>query len=249
MSEASVHLPKRSRVWQAVFTGPEGGQVWRSTGLTDREQALLVAKQWEREARAEHAKLGRSPRRPAMCVRRTTPLTGTGPLTQREVAMLLNISERAVKAIERRAIQKLRNHPMLREVWQQFLSGELDEDQLILTSEEVEALFHLARTKAWRNTSTARRSPRYLPKKQRSTAAESFAVFFSGLEPTKWLFNNSELARVVISYGNGTTNSSEQAKYTQEHRAHIPAGQEDLLPQLHQAWILFDVPCAPRRGW
>jgi hypothetical protein len=146
ISEATVHLPKRSRVWQAVFTGPEGGQVWRSTGLTDREQALLVAKKWEREARSERAKLGHSPRRPAMRVRRTTPFTGSGPLTQREVAVLLNISERAVKAIERRAIQKLRNHPVLREVWQQFLSGELDEHQLILTSEEVEALVGLART-------------------------------------------------------------------------------------------------------
>lgn len=144
ISEATVHLPKRSRVWQAVFTGPEGGQVWRSTGLTNQEQALLVAKKWERESRAERAKLG--PRRPAIRVRRTTPLTGTGPLTQREVAVLLNISERAVKAIERRAIQKLCNHPVLRKVWRQFLSGELDEDHLILTSEEFQALFHLART-------------------------------------------------------------------------------------------------------
>ena len=146
ISEATVHLPRRSRVWQAVFTGPEGGQVWRSTGLTDREQALLVAKKWEREARTERAKLGQPPRKPAMRVRRTSSFTGTEPLTQREVALLLNISERAVKAIERRAIQKLRNHPLLREVWQQFLSGELDEHQLILASEEVEALFALART-------------------------------------------------------------------------------------------------------
>ena len=146
ISEATVHLPKRSRVWQAVFTGPEGGQVWRTTRLTDREQALLVAKKWEREARAERAKLGRCPRRPAIRVRCTTSLTGAGPLTQREVAVLLNISERAVKAIERRAIQKLRDHPVLREVWQQFLSGELDEHQLVLTLEEVEALVGLAHT-------------------------------------------------------------------------------------------------------
>jgi hypothetical protein len=146
ISEATVHLPNRGRVWQAVFTGPEGGQVWRSTGLTDREQALLVAKKWEREARAERAKLGRSPSRPAMCVRRSTPFTGTGPLTQREVAVLLKISERAVKAIERRAIQKLRQHPVLREVWQQFLAGELDEYQLALAPEEIEALVGLTRT-------------------------------------------------------------------------------------------------------
>jgi hypothetical protein len=42
--EASVHLPKRGTVWVATFTGSEGGQNWRSTGLTDREQALLVAR-------------------------------------------------------------------------------------------------------------------------------------------------------------------------------------------------------------
>ncbi|MGO8928811.1 MAG: hypothetical protein ACLQU3_18240 [Limisphaerales bacterium] len=59
--EASVHRPKRSQVWQAVFTGPAGGQIWRSTGLADRTQALLVAKQWEREARAERAHLACSP--------------------------------------------------------------------------------------------------------------------------------------------------------------------------------------------
>ena len=40
--EASVHLPRRSRIWVAAFTGPSGGQVWRSTGLTDRDQALLA---------------------------------------------------------------------------------------------------------------------------------------------------------------------------------------------------------------
>src|SRR5262249_8626305 len=124
----------------------EGGQVWRSTGLTDREQALLVAKKWEREARAERAKLGLSPRKPAMRVRHTAPFTGSGPLSQREVALLLNISERAVKVIERRANQKWRNQPVLREVCQQFLSGEPDEHQSNLTPEEVESLFALART-------------------------------------------------------------------------------------------------------
>src|SRR5215472_2666904 len=81
-----------------------------------------------------------------MRVRHTAPFTGSGPLSQREVALLLNISERAVKAIERRAIQKLRNHPLLREVWKQFLSGELHEYQAVLTPEEVESLFALART-------------------------------------------------------------------------------------------------------
>src|SRR5271169_6600728 len=56
--EASVHRSNRSRIWNAAFTGPGGGQIWKSTGLTDRDQALVVAKHWEAEARAERAKLG-----------------------------------------------------------------------------------------------------------------------------------------------------------------------------------------------
>ena len=146
ISEASVHLPKRSRVWVAAYTGPQGGQTWRSTGLTDRNQALLVARKWEADARAERARIGASPRRPGIRVSHRAPVNGSDPLTQREVAALLKISERAVKAIERRALQKLRNHPLLREVWQQFLAGELDEYQSDLIPEELAALFNLVRT-------------------------------------------------------------------------------------------------------
>jgi hypothetical protein len=144
--EASVHRPQRSRIWQAVFTGPEGGPRWRSTGLTDRDQALLAARKWEAEARAERARLGRTPRKPMLRVRRSEPGTGVGPFTQKEVALLLGMSERAVREIEHRALQKLRRHPLLREIWQKYLVGELDEDQTILSQDEVEALFNLART-------------------------------------------------------------------------------------------------------
>ncbi|MGO8928289.1 MAG: sigma factor-like helix-turn-helix DNA-binding protein [Limisphaerales bacterium] len=141
--EASVHRPKRSQIWQAVFTGPAGGQTWRSTGLADRTQALLVAKQWEREARAERARLGRAAKKPVWRVRRTEPGSGIG-LTQKEVALLLNLSERAVREIEHRALRKIRSHPLMREVWRQYLAGELDEAQLILTPAEIQALFNLA---------------------------------------------------------------------------------------------------------
>lgn len=144
--EASVHRPQRGRVWVAAYTGPQGGQIWRSTGLTDHDQALLVAKKWEREARAERSKLGRTPRKPLIRVRRSEPFAGSGPLTQQEVAMLLNISERAVREIERRAIQKLRSHPLLRQVWQRYLSGKLHEYRTVLTSEEIQALCNLVRT-------------------------------------------------------------------------------------------------------
>src|SRR4051794_22883281 len=56
--EASVHLPRRGRVWVASFTGPEGGQIWRTTGMTDRDQALRLARHWEAQARAHRLDLG-----------------------------------------------------------------------------------------------------------------------------------------------------------------------------------------------
>ena len=67
-------------------------------------------------------------------------------LTQKEVAQLLNMSERGVRAVERRAFEKLRQHAILWQAWQQFLAGELDEHEVNLTTEEVPALFNLART-------------------------------------------------------------------------------------------------------
>src|SRR5439155_11713742 len=66
ITEASVHRPARSLVWVATFTGPDGGQIWRSTHLTDRAQALLVARRWEKEARGERARLGRTRQKPVL---------------------------------------------------------------------------------------------------------------------------------------------------------------------------------------
>src|SRR5258708_7515217 len=59
LAEATVHRPRRSRVWVATFTGPTGGQVWRTTRLFDREQALVLAKSWEAKARAQRIRSGR----------------------------------------------------------------------------------------------------------------------------------------------------------------------------------------------
>jgi hypothetical protein len=146
LCEASVHRPTRSRVWVAAFTGPAGGQVQKSTGLMDRDQALLVAKKWEREARAQRARLVAFPRKPSIRVQPSEPSTSNSPLSQREVALLLNISERAVRMIEIRAIQKLRRHPLLRHIWQQYLSRDLEEGQPALTRQEIEALSNLVRT-------------------------------------------------------------------------------------------------------
>src|SRR5439155_35193 len=98
-------------------------------------------------ARVHRFSLGRSLRKPILRARRQQPgTTPSGMLTQKQVAQLLNMSERGVREIERRAFQKLRQHPMLRQVWQQYLVGELDEHQPILTAEEIQALFTVART-------------------------------------------------------------------------------------------------------
>lgn len=66
-------------------------------------------------------------------------------LTQLETARLLGLSERAVRAIEKRALQKLARHPELRQLWTEY-GGELEEGFARLTDEEVRALFGLART-------------------------------------------------------------------------------------------------------
>ena len=160
MLEASVRLPPRGHKWLAVYTGVEPGkQVWRSTGRTDRNAALAQAMAWEKEARRQRAKLGLKPRRPSIRVRRRLAdpsgqlSGGAEPLSQREVAMIMKISERAVRTIERRAINKLRRHPALREFWAEFATGRrmeklgLDEAEGIeLTPAEIAALFGLART-------------------------------------------------------------------------------------------------------
>jgi hypothetical protein len=118
--------------------------------LSDREAALLLAKRWEEQARVQRAAVGSIAWKSTLRAGRREQGTG-GPLSQREIAILLGISERAVRLVERRAIQKLLNHPSLRQVWRQYLAGELDEDQWKLTPEEISALFKLARTpQAWR---------------------------------------------------------------------------------------------------
>lgn len=123
--EATIHRPPRSRNWVATFTGLEGGQVWKSTGLSDRTQALLIARKWEAEARAQRIRNSFSGKDRA---KRTSTRLDVGEplLTQRDVALLLGMSERGVRAVERRAMRKLRQHPVLRKTWEQFLSGELE---------------------------------------------------------------------------------------------------------------------------
>ncbi len=144
--EATVQRSPGRRVWNAVFTSAEGGPCWKSTGLSNRAAALLVAKRWEAEARARRARMGIRPRKPLVRVRGHDPGTSTGPLSQAEVAMIMKISTRAVRQIERRAIAKLKAHPVLRRAWEQYLAGELDEDLEPLSRQEAQAVLGLART-------------------------------------------------------------------------------------------------------
>jgi Fic family protein len=101
--------------------------------------ALLGADDWVQQILGEAS--GHTPRRPRAC-----------GLTQREVALLLGLSERGVRAIERRALRKLAQHPQLREIWRQFLAGELTEQACRLSAPEIEALWGLARSRAERET-------------------------------------------------------------------------------------------------
>lgn len=117
--EASVHLPKRGRRWIATYRDGSGRQLWKSTGLTDRGAALALAKSWEEEARRKRL-ARREGGRPVARVRHDGGTNGPG-FTQRDVALFLRISERAVRDIERRAMEKLRRHPALRALWREWL--------------------------------------------------------------------------------------------------------------------------------
>ncbi len=166
--EASVHLPRRGTRWIASFRNEEGRQVWRSTGIQSRRKALAIAQQWEEEARRKRAAQGVPPRKPTIRVRPGSGERELGLLTQREVAVILKISERAVRAVERRAFDKIRRHPAMRDFWHEWTSGEIKEASVwALTGAEVAAVYGLARSPAERQAlskllAVLRRSPRFL---------------------------------------------------------------------------------------
>jgi hypothetical protein len=112
--EASVHLPKRGSRWVATYRDGSGRQFWRSTGHTDRRAALIVAQELEREARRAQADQG-DPMPPGSQRR------NVGQFTQREIAILMGLSERAVREIEKRALRKLRQHPAVRALWRELV--------------------------------------------------------------------------------------------------------------------------------
>lgn len=153
--EASVHLPRRGRLYVASFRDENGRQRWKATGLADRRAALIVAQEWEAEAwRRRAAQI----EPPSKALTRVLRGSGTGEqvqFTQKEVAALLKISERAVRTIERRAVAKLRSHPALRQLWREWTTGEIKEGSRLrpawqLRRAEMAAVYELARTPAER---------------------------------------------------------------------------------------------------
>jgi Sigma-70, region 4 len=150
--EASVHLSTRGKRFNASFRDETGRQVWRTTGLTDRAAALALARQWEEEARRIRAAQGDLAKKPTIRVRHGSGKSESGPFTEREIALLLGISERAVREIQRRAIAKLRRHPALRALWREWETGEVEESVGVTTGGwhldpfEIAAVYALAQT-------------------------------------------------------------------------------------------------------
>jgi hypothetical protein len=143
LSEAPVRLPARGTRWIAAFQGPRPGQqIQKSTGLTNRSAALKLARQWEAEAKAER-QARKWPRKPTIRGR-----GNEGWLTQQEVAALMGLSVRAVYEIERRALEKLRTNPRLREFWSEYVGGAaIEEEHDSISTQEIAALIQLCRSR------------------------------------------------------------------------------------------------------
>jgi hypothetical protein len=150
LAEASVHLPRRGSIWMAAFRDERGKQVQRSTGQRDRAAAQAIADRLETEARRKRAAQPPRPAKPTIRVRPGSPERGIGLLSQKEVAVFLRISERAVRETERSAFEKIRNHPLMRQFWREWEGGEIDEAALRfdwqLSHDEIVAVYNLART-------------------------------------------------------------------------------------------------------
>jgi hypothetical protein len=114
---------------------------------------MALAREWEAEA----GQRGSGPRLPLKALVRVTggkgqPNTG---FTQQEVALILKISQRAVRNIERRAIDKLRRNPALKALWREWSQGEIEEGSRSgarwqLNQSEIAAVYDLAQTPAER---------------------------------------------------------------------------------------------------
>lgn len=150
--EVSVHLPRRGNRWVASFRDERGHHIWRSTGLREREPALALGKRWEADAKRKRAAQGAAPTKLTIRVRPGSAEKGLGCLSQKEVAAILRMPERAVREIERRAFDKLRRHPALKNLWREWQTGQIKETALraskqwALNRAEVAAVYAMART-------------------------------------------------------------------------------------------------------
>ncbi len=113
LSEATVHRPRRGKIFVATFWGPNGKQVWKTTGSTNRREALRLAQSWERQAR-----LKRSKKAPHAQVFRLPAIR-----TQQEVAELMKLSVRSVAQAEKDALDRLRHDPELLQLWAEYRAG------------------------------------------------------------------------------------------------------------------------------
>jgi hypothetical protein len=156
--EASVHLPRRSSRYVAAFRDENGRPVWRTTGLRQRGPALALAKRWEAEAKRKRAAQPAGPRKPTIRVRRASGERELGLRSQEEVALAMKISTRAVREIERRAFEKIRQQ--LKQFWNEFTSGDIKEAALspsngcVVSRAEIAAVYALAQTPAERHALT-----------------------------------------------------------------------------------------------
>jgi hypothetical protein len=138
--ESSVHLPKRGTRWIATYRDGSGRQFWKSTGQTDQRAALIVAQKLEREARRAQAEQG-YPMPPG------SGRSSVGQFTQKEIALVMGLSVRAVREIEKRALRKLRQHPAVRARLREWIDeGVTSTVDVELTDAEIAAVYGLAQT-------------------------------------------------------------------------------------------------------
>ena len=152
--EVSLHLPRRGTKWVAAFRDANGRQVWRTTGLREREPALVLARRWEAEAKRRRAAQPAAPPKLTIRVRPGSAEKELGCLSQKEVAAILRMPERAVREVERRAFEKLRRHPALKDFWREWTTGQIKETALRVSKQwtlsrvEIAAVYALAETPA-----------------------------------------------------------------------------------------------------
>ncbi len=113
---------------------------------------MAKAKEWEQAAKRKRAAQGAVPCKPTIRVRPGSAEKEMGFLSQEEVATILRISTRSVREIERRAFDKLRRHPDLKDFWREWVTGEIKETALsvlrnwVLSQAEISSVYALAGT-------------------------------------------------------------------------------------------------------